>query len=94
MRDSLVRWLRDCRAADLGEVGGKVAHLAELRAAGLPTPDGFAIPASAYTDAIAAGGLEARLSDAEQRVAVDPAGTAAVAAQCQSLVRAMTLPDA
>lgn len=94
VRDSLVRWLRDCRAADLDEVGGKVAHLADLRAAGLPTPDGFAIPASAYTDAIAAVGLEQQLSDAEQRVAADPTEAAAVAAQCRLLVRGMTLPDA
>jgi pyruvate,water dikinase len=56
-----VRWFEDIRLTDVPEVGGKTASLGELRALlGPRVPDGFALVAQAYRDALA-GEAGARL---------------------------------
>ena len=62
---SYVRWFRDIGVADVALVGGKTASLGELygqlRRAGVRTPNGFALTARAYRDALAAAGAEPKL---------------------------------
>src|SRR6516164_5022977 len=57
---SYVRWFSDIRLNDVPEVGGKTASLGELcallAADGGRVPDGFALTAEAYRDALTAGG--------------------------------------
>ena len=57
-----VRWFEDIRLKDVPAVGGKTASLGELRALlGDRVPDGFALTAQAYRDALAEAGVEAEL---------------------------------
>ena len=50
---SLVRWFDDIRLADVALVGGKTASLGELRSLlGDRVPDGFALTARAYREAL------------------------------------------
>ncbi len=61
---SYVRWFSEIRLADVPTVGGKNASLGELYAAlaggAIAVPEGFALTAAAYRDALAeAGGAEA-----------------------------------
>ena len=55
---SYVRWFSDIRLRDVPEVGGKTASLGELYAMlareGVRVPEGFALTARAYRDALAA----------------------------------------
>jgi len=71
MNDHYVRWFEDIRLKDVPEVGGKTASLGELSALlaadGGRVPDGFALTAEAYRDALTATGawqeLRSLLSD-------------------------------
>jgi pyruvate, water dikinase len=62
---SYVRPFAGLRLKDVPEVGGKNASLGELyavlRAEGIAVPDGFALTAQAYRDALAASGTEVEL---------------------------------
>ena len=55
-----VRWFKDIRLEDVGLVGGKTASLGELYGAlsgsGVLVPNGFALTATAYRDALAEAG--------------------------------------
>ncbi len=57
---SYVRWFNDLRLQDVASVGGKNASLGELYSAlaaeGVQVPDGFALTAQAYRDAVSAAG--------------------------------------
>jgi pyruvate,water dikinase len=61
MKDHYVRWFEDIRLYDVPEVGGKTASLGELysllSAEGGRVPDGFALTAEAYRDALTAAGV-------------------------------------
>ena len=48
------RPLADLRSADEAGFGGKSASLGELIAGGIPVPPGFALPADARADSVAA----------------------------------------
>jgi pyruvate, water dikinase len=62
MKDPYVRWFADIRLKDVPEVGGKTASLGELRALlGPRVPEGFALTADAYRDALAKAGAESEL---------------------------------
>ena len=65
MKDRHVRWLKDIKLKDVPEVGGKTASLGELyallRADGGRVPDGFALTAEAYRDALTAAGASQEL---------------------------------
>lgn len=56
MADNYIRWFADLRAKDVDIVGGKNASLGELYAAFPPgevqVPNGFAVTARAYRDAL------------------------------------------
>ena len=58
--ENYVRWFRDIRLAHVAEVGGKNASLGELYSAlskhGVRVPNGFAVTAEAYRDAVTAAG--------------------------------------
>jgi pyruvate,water dikinase len=60
-----IRWFQDIRAEDVPSVGGKTASLGELYSSlaseGVKTPDGFAITADAYREALTAAGAWAPL---------------------------------
>jgi len=62
---SYVRWFSDIRLSDVPEVGGKTASLGELyamfAAEGIRVPEGFALTARAYRDALAGAGVEGEL---------------------------------
>ena len=55
-----IRWFGDLGAGDVASVGGKTASLGELHSVlsqdGVKVPEGFAITAQAYRDALAAAG--------------------------------------
>ena len=60
MKDRYVRWLEAIRLKDVSEVGGKTASLGELYALlaadGGRVPEGFALTAEAYREALTAAG--------------------------------------
>ena len=59
-------WLRpldELRASDADVAGGKGANLGELRAAGLPVPDGFVVLADAFRTALAEAGALDELAE-------------------------------
>ncbi len=56
-----MRWLQDLSLVDDDLVGGKAANLGELTSAGLPVPDGFALTAAAYLEAVDTAGVRPRL---------------------------------
>src|SRR5271170_4421172 len=62
---SYVRWFSDLRLKDVPTVGGKNASLGELygmlAAEGVRVPEGFALTARAYRDALAGAGVEGQL---------------------------------
>jgi pyruvate,water dikinase len=62
-----VRWFGDLRLADVPLVGGKNASLGELHAAlsgaAITVPEGFALTAAAYRDALAEGGAAQALRE-------------------------------
>jgi pyruvate,water dikinase len=59
---SFVRWFDDIRLRDVPLVGGKTASLGELHSLlGGRVPDGFALTAEAYRDALAEAGAGAQL---------------------------------
>ena len=62
---SYVRWFREIRIEDVPLVGGKNASLGELysvmSAEGVMVPNGFALTAQAYRDALAAADAASRL---------------------------------
>ena len=55
---SCVRWFDDIRLTDVPAVGGKTASLGELYSLlGARIPEGFALTAAAYRDALAEAGV-------------------------------------
>jgi pyruvate,water dikinase len=62
---SHIRWFRDIRLRDVAAVGGKTASLGELYSAlaplGVRVPNGFALTAEAYREALTAAGAWDRL---------------------------------
>src|SRR6516165_11957179 len=62
---SYVRWFSDIRLTDVPEVGGKTASLGELyamlAAEGVRVPEGFALTARTYRDALTTSGIENEL---------------------------------
>jgi pyruvate,water dikinase len=88
-----VRWLQDAAADDVGAFGGKVAHLARLRAASIPSPDGFALSADAYVSAVNRSGMQRELADAISTFESDSQRVAELGALCRRMISEMTLPD-
>lgn len=86
-----IRWFRDLGMADVPLVGGKTASLGELYGAltsqGVRTPNGFAITAKAYRDALTAAGawepLHRLLDGLDKR---DVEGLAEKAAKAREIV--------
>src|SRR6516164_3981419 len=62
---SYVRWFSDIRLSDVPEVGGKTASLGELcamlAADGVRVPEGFALTARAYREALTTAGIDGEL---------------------------------
>ena len=99
MNDSgYIRWFRDIRLADVPQVGGKTASLGELYSElspqGVKVPDGFALTAKAYRDALTKAGawekLEGLLAGVDKRRISDLAKRAAAA---RAIVYAATDQD-
>jgi pyruvate, water dikinase len=94
-----IRWFRDLSLSDLPLVGGKNASLGEmfqqLAPMGVRIPDGFAVTAVAYRDALDAAdawpGLH-RLLDAVDKT--DTQALARAAAQARDIVYAAPMPAA
>jgi pyruvate,water dikinase len=88
MADSDVGWFRDIRLQDIAVVGGKNASLGELYSAladqGVRVPNGFALTAPAYRDALSAAGAWAelhRLLDTVDKSRVDQLARSAAEAR-------------
>jgi pyruvate,water dikinase len=94
-----VRWFRDLSLVDLPLVGGKTASLGEmfreLRPVGVRVPDGFAVTAQAYREALDAAGvwpeLHRLLDGLDKR---DTAALARAGARARELVYAAPMPAA
>ncbi|MHB8780014.1 MAG: PEP/pyruvate-binding domain-containing protein, partial [Candidatus Geothermincolia bacterium] len=61
-----IRWFEELGRDDIGSVGGKNANLGEmvsnLKAQGIPVPDGYALTADAYWSFLAANSLDERVA--------------------------------
>jgi pyruvate,water dikinase len=94
-----IRWFRDLSLADLPSVGGKNASLGEmfrqLAPLGVRVPDGFALTAQAYRDALDAAGawgeLHALLDTLDKR---DTDALARAGARAREIVYAAPMPKA
>jgi pyruvate,water dikinase len=76
-------------------VGAKVANLGEVRnVVGLPVPPGFAVTAFAYRAFVEGSGLQARLTEAWERIPWDdPAGLAAVSREMRQIIVEAEIPQ-
>lgn len=93
-----VRWFRDIRATDLASVGGKNASLGEMVSAlggqGVRVPDGFALTADVYREALTAAGAWPKLAALLEAVGADDVGRLArAAAEARAIVYAATGTD-
>ena len=89
-----VVWFEHYTSAHRCAVGGKNASLGELTCAGLPVPPGFAVTATAYSQARDAAGLTGTLAGLV--AAADPGRPQSVAEAgraARDLVASMPLPD-
>ncbi|MCI1190679.1 phosphoenolpyruvate synthase [Calidifontimicrobium sp. SYSU G02091] len=99
MTTNYIRWFRDLSLADLPLVGGKNASLGEmfreLAPLGVRIPDGFAVTAQAYRDALDAAGawgeLHALLDRLDKR---DTEALARAGARAREIVYAAPMPRA
>ncbi|MGZ5904261.1 MAG: PEP/pyruvate-binding domain-containing protein, partial [Reyranella sp.] len=92
------RWFKDIRARDIASVGGKNASLGEmystLSSQGVQVPNGFALTAGLYRDALTAANAWPRLTALLQGVGGDDvARLASAAAEARSIVHAATGTD-
>ncbi len=90
----LVRPFSRLRRGDTDYAGGKGANLGELRAAGLPVPDGFVIGAPAYAELCEHSRLRERIS--ERLSGVDFEDTAALqvaSAAARALIDEAPVPE-
>ncbi len=97
-RSPRVRWFRDIRATDLASVGGKNASLGEMVSAlsgqGVKVPDGFALTADVYREALSANGAWPKLAALLDGVGANDVGRLArAAAEARALVYAATGTD-
>ncbi|WP_422011348.1 phosphoenolpyruvate synthase [Reyranella sp.] len=95
---SPVRWFRDIRGTDLASVGGKNASLGEMVSAlsgqGVKVPDGFALTADVYREALAASGAWPKLAALLVGVGANDVGRLArAAAEARAIVYAATATD-
>jgi pyruvate,water dikinase len=79
-------------AGDVAVAGGKGANLGELRQAGFPTPDGFAVTAAAYLRVLEENGVRSDLLALHERSQQDGADTASLAAEARGIVASLSLP--
>jgi pyruvate,water dikinase len=94
-----VRWFSDLGIADIPAVGGKNASLGELTSqlagAGVPVPNGFALTAGVYRDALAAANAEPRLHALLDRLDIaDVTALARAADEARTIVYAATGTEA
>lgn len=94
-RESYVLGLDDLGLEDVARVGGKTASLGELRrllrGQAVGTPDGFAVTAAAYRDALTVAGAWPRLASLLEGVdGTDVSRLSARAAEARSIVYAAT----
>jgi pyruvate, water dikinase len=96
---SYIRWFRELSMADLPLVGGKNASLGEmfqqLAPLGVRVPDGFAVTAEAYRDALDAADAWPELHRLLDRLdKTDTAALARAAARAREIVYAVPMPGA
>jgi pyruvate, water dikinase len=92
------RWFKDIKAGDIASVGGKNASLGEMYSAlssqGVQVPNGFALTAGLYRDALTAANAWPRLQALLHGVGShDVARLASAAAEARSIVHAATGTD-
>lgn len=92
-----IRWFKDLHSEDIASVGGKNAALGELYSAlspqGIKVPNGFALSADAYRDALTAADAWPRLRTLMAARHDDVSTLAAAAADARSIVYAATGTD-
>jgi pyruvate,water dikinase len=90
---ALARPFTALRGGDRPTVGGKAATLADLTAAGLPVPAGFAVTTAAYRRAVAPLDPDGALGREIERLdPADAAGIAAISAWVREAILATPLP--
>jgi pyruvate,water dikinase len=94
MDAAYARSLGDLRAADGDAFGGKSASLGELLHAGIPVPPGFALPAEAFTEHVAAAGLERVIAETLAGTGEGVDGLHAAARRIGEAIRAAEMPPA
>lgn len=98
MQSDGVRWFGDIRMSDLAAVGGKNASIGEMYSAlsgqGIKVPNGFALTAEVYREALAASGAWDRLAALLRGVgAEDVRRLAQAAAEARAIVYEATGTD-
>ncbi len=73
-------------------VGGKAANLGEMMRAGLPVPDGFCVPTTAYALVVAGAGLEAILDELGTTTAEDADRLSNLAADVRTRLSTIAIP--
>ena len=82
------------RRSDVATAGGKGANLGEMAAAGLPVPDGFVVTVAAFSEFLAASGIEARVNELMEQLNVeDTAALQSTATAIRELVLGAQVPD-
>jgi pyruvate,water dikinase len=92
MSEPPISALSALRAADAAGFGGKSASLGELLAAGIPVPPGFALAAAAFTEFVAAAGLERMIAEALAGAGDDVEATAAAAQRIGEAIAGAEVP--
>jgi pyruvate,water dikinase len=90
-----IRWLDECGASHVAEVGGKCAGLGELIAAGMDVPPGFAVTTAAHDEFLQS--QDVRRHESELLASIDydnVAEVAAASATLRALVEGGDLPAA
>ncbi|WP_414637775.1 phosphoenolpyruvate synthase [Actinomycetospora sp.] len=94
VRTTGIPTLDELHASDAPAVGGKAAHLGELRSAGFPVPPGFVVPAAAFLDTLDAAGLRDEVAEEHRRaLAASDAGRAGCCERLAALVRRAGMPE-
>ena len=89
--EDYIRWFKDIRVGDVALVGGKTSSLGELynalSAAGVRVPNGFALTAAAYRDALSQSGAWEKLRPLFATLDIsDTAALSAAAASARQIV--------
>ena len=97
MKENFVVWFHEIGEISVDSVGGKSAKLAEMRHAGLPVPNGFAITTDAYNRFIQETGTADRINRYMESIPPDQNDISDLQEESRvirGIIESQTLPDA